>query len=68
MTNNSNAVFDTVKAQGPITAKLVAEALDISVTSVRRWLDEFVANGTVRKTVIDGTHGKLALYHSIPLL
>jgi len=64
--NNSNAVFNVIESIKVGTVAQIALEAEVSESSARKWLAQFVAQGSVRKTVIDGLHGNLALYNIIP--
>lgn len=65
--NNSNVVFNAIKSIKVGTVAQIAAEADVSQSSVRKWAAQFVDQGSVRKTVVDGMHGDLAIYSIIPV-
>jgi response regulator of citrate/malate metabolism len=65
--NTSNIVFNTIKSIKVGTVAQIALEADVSQSTVRKWAAQFVDQGSVRKTVVDGLHGDLTIYSIIPV-
>lgn len=66
--NTSNIVFTAIKNIEVGTARQVADEAEVSIGTARKWLAQFVDQGSVRKTTPAINHSAHALYLIVPEL